>query len=258
MVLHQHGRDRETADQVAAERKHGMMQEVLDPVPGPQFIEGDAREPAHRKPLEARRKEQQEESPQNITRDGITHEDHDRRAIVQDGSVLDRLDHSQRNTDHVRDDQGKDAVEDRDRKPRSNNAPNRFVVAVTVAEITGQNLAYPMEVTDQDRLVETVVLLELLNLVLRQRLVLSADGRGPTRLGIHHLRLHHGAFQGPPGNESRDDEHQDGDTEKGRGDEDQTPQEIVAHTEDKVAREILGHRLNIIGFPAVGQLETAG
>ncbi len=138
----------------------------------------------------------------------------------------------------------------------ADNVPDRLVVAVAAAQVAGQDFAHPVKIADDHRLIESIVLLELLNLVLRQRLVLAADGRGSAGLGVHHLRFHHGTLQRSARDEPRDDEDQDGDTKERGGNEDQTPQEIVAHTEKKVARDTSGQEFRYHRVSDRGQSET--
>ena len=230
VVFHQHGGDGETPDKVAGKGKDRVVEEILDLVPASQVLEIDAGESAHGKPFQAGGEEKQQKGAEDVAGNRVAHENDDRGAVVEERAVADRFDDPEGDADRVGDDEGEDAVENGDGEPRTDDAPDRLVVAVAVAEVAGHDLADPVEVTDQDRLVETVVFLKLLDLVLGEGLVLAADGRCPPALGIEHLRLHQGTLQRPPRDEPGNDENQNGHTKEGGRKENETPEKIIAHS----------------------------
>ena len=118
--------------------------------------------------MPGRGQQHQQADAHHESRHGIPHEDHHRCGMVDGGVVADGLDNAQGNTDAVSQNQCGQAIEKGDRQAFDNGSPDRFVVARRASQIELHQVAHPVQVTDQYRLVEAVVFLELHELLVGQ------------------------------------------------------------------------------------------
>jgi hypothetical protein len=131
------------------------------------------------------------------------------------------------NADGIGDDERDDAIENGDRETLLDQLPHRVVIPRRVAEIELQHAPQPLPVTDQDRLVEAVVGLQLSQLFF----VESIAGAGPAgaAIALRERGLRHHAFDRPAGHHARDREYQQCNADEGGDDEQQASDEITDH-----------------------------
>ena len=206
--------------------------EVL-PVVGPEAAERKhAPEAAAAEQHEQRRAER---PPGN----GVAEKDDDAADEIEPRAVADRLEHAERNADQVAEEEPGEAEEDRDRKARLDDVPDRILVDVRVARDRGAaTFQSHMHVADVDRLVEPVEAPDLLE---RFRRNLGARARpapppAPALAGDRHLVAHDLALDRPARHEVHDDEDGQRDADERRDDQQEPPEEVPGHRVPGVVR----------------------
>src|SRR5690348_16459952 len=124
--------------------------------------------------------------------------------------MSDRLDDAERDTDREGEERGDETVIDGDRKPVGDHRENGCVVAERLSEIELQRLPEPDPVSDRDRLIKPVELLQLLQLVVGDR-ELHPGARAASEFSAGARKLKLKLFDRPAGNELAQQEGRYGD-----------------------------------------------
>ncbi len=145
--------------------------------------------------------------------------------------MADCLGDAERNTYAIGEDQGRHPIEDRDGQTVLDGVPHWIVVAGGGAEIQNENLAEPLHVGDDDRLVEAVVGFQVCDLIVGQRTpakaVVAGCRAGEVAAGYRGFLEH--ALDGPTRNQAGEDEDQDSDADERRDDQQESADKVTGH-----------------------------
>lgn len=225
VVLHQHRQEGEAADHVADQGQDGVHEDVLRLFREGQVFEVVADEAAGREPLERRvgEADEQDES-EGEARNGVAEKDDDRGPGVEVGAMAQGLDHAERHADGVHEKKRDQTVVGRDGQALEDEVHDRLVVAGGDAEVPSADAAQPLHVGDGEGLVEAELGLDLVDLLLRQRLALAVAALHADLAGLGEHAFHRTA--GQDAGEEKDDQRR---AEQGRENQQESADKILPH-----------------------------
>jgi hypothetical protein len=144
--------------------------------------------------------------------------------------VLDRLDHAQGHTDEVAQKKAGQAERDGNRKPGLDDVPHGVLIHVGIAQVQVSQVPQPERIPDVNRLIEAVVLPDLLDRFGGQ---FDARASSATRRSAlrhrPHPEAHDLALDRAAGHEMHHDEDHEGDAEECRDDQQRSTEKIGRH-----------------------------
>ncbi len=211
-VLGQHGDDGEAARRGRQHRQGDVPQVVGDLVPQTELRPAVGHQPAQRKPLQpgAARKQHQQQHAQHEAWNGVAHQHRNAGGHIEAAAMPHRLGDAQWNGNQIGEQKIPQAQRDGDRQPLFDQRPHRFVVVIAATEVEMRELPQHVEVALQRRLVETVELAQLGELLGRDalRTTVNALRRGgfTCRTAFLAAQLRHHLLHRPAGDELHHDE----------------------------------------------------